>query len=87
MSVTPLSLFQSLSVVAVILSGTAIFISQKEDQPEFTGTSAVGAVDTSVLEETISQLRGDLLTMQMRLDLLEQPPSSYETLRGLQGGP
>lgn len=78
MSVASSTLFQSLSLLAVILSGTALFISQQQEAPQQIASTPVVTVDNAAIEESVEQLRSDLLVLQGRLDLLEQPPEEKQ---------
>jgi len=79
MSASTPSFFQALSVVAVILSGAAIYISQQPDSPPPTEGNSPVAFDSSPLEESMERIHSDLLTLETRLDALEQTAPDEET--------
>jgi hypothetical protein len=59
-------LFPALSMLAVVLAGSAIYVAQQDTKPVPTRTQA--AFDTSVLEQSISNLRGEVVSLQTRLE-------------------
>jgi len=71
MSVSNSSAFQAISILAVILSGIAIYSTQ---QPPATmdPVPTTESNNTAQLEEAIASLRGELITLQFRLDAVEQ---------------
>ena len=71
MSSSTSAIFQASSILAVILSATAIYFTQQtpaRTDPVPTTTESNSAAQ---LEEAISSLRGELITLQFRLDALE----------------
>ena len=65
------SLFQATSILAVILSGTAIYFTQQSPARTDPVSTATESNSAAQLEEAISSLRGALITLQFRLDALE----------------
>ena len=63
-------LFPALSMLAVVLAGSAIYVAQQDTKPVPTRTQA--AFDTSVLEQSISNLRGEVVSLQTRLESMEE---------------
>ena len=63
-------LFPALSMLAVVLAGSAIYVAQQDTKPVPTQTQA--AFDTSVLEQSISNLRGEVVSLQTRLESMEE---------------
>lgn len=71
MSTSATSFFHATSLLAVLLSATAIYFTQQTPvrmDPVATTTESNSAAQ---LEEAISSLRGELITLQFRLDAME----------------
>jgi hypothetical protein len=66
------SLFPSISLLALVLSATAIFLQQQATPslPSPANQATVGS-DTTALEESLSLLRDDVLLLQARLEAIE----------------
>lgn len=71
MSSSTSGIFQATSILAVILSGTAIYFSQQSPARMDPVPTTTESNSTAQLEEAISSLRGELITLQFRLDALE----------------
>jgi len=84
MSVSNSSAFQAISILAVILSGIAIYSTQ---QPPATmdPVPTTESNNTAQLEEAIASLRGELITLQFRLDAVEQAGVEESAARELPG--
>ena len=63
-------LFPALSMLAVVLAGSAIYVAQQDTEPVPTQTQA--AFDASVLEQSISSLRDEMASLQTRLESMEE---------------
>lgn len=71
MSTSATSFFQACSILAVILSGIAIYFTQQTPARTDPVTTTTESNSTAQLEEAISSLRGELITLQFRLDGVE----------------
>lgn len=71
MSASSSPLFPALSFVAVILAGSALYFAQQ--QPESTPVQTQASFDPSVLEESITALRQEMMGLQTKLDSLDKP--------------
>ena len=63
-------LFPALSALAVVLAGSAIYVAQQDTKPVPTQTQT--AFDASVLEQSISNLREEMIGLQTRLESMEE---------------
>ena len=63
-------LFPALSALAVVLAGSAIYVAQQDTKPVPTQTQTV--FDASVLEQSISNLREEMIGLQTRLESMEE---------------
>ncbi len=71
MSTSATSFFHASSLLAVILSATAIYFTQQTPARTDPVPTTTESNSTAQLEEAISSLRGELITLQFRLDALE----------------
>jgi hypothetical protein len=71
MSTSSTSFFHARSLLAVFLSATAIYFSQQTPARMDPISTTTESNSTAQLEEAISSLRGELITLQFRLDALE----------------
>jgi len=71
MQTSGISIFHASSLLAVLLSGIAIFISQQPAEPVDPVPAAVDSAQVELLQDTISSLRDEVITLQFRLDALE----------------
>ncbi len=71
MSVSNSSAFQAISILAMILSGIAIYSTQ-QSPATIEPVPTTESNNTAQLEEAIASLRGELITLQFRLDAVEQ---------------
>ncbi len=75
MSTSATSFFQACSILAVILSAIALYFTQQSsarmDPVPTTESNSTAQLSTAQLEEAISSLRGELITLQFRLDAME----------------
>jgi hypothetical protein len=69
MSVSSSPLFPALSLVSVLVAGSALYFVQQQPEPVPVQTQA--SFDPSVLEETISALRQEVMGLQSKLDSME----------------
>ncbi len=81
MSFSSSPLFPALSLVSVLAAGSALYFVQKQPEPVPVQTQA--SFDPSALEETISALRQEVMSLQSKLDSMgktvsEQPEASTE---------
>ena len=81
MSVSSSPLFPALSLVSVLVAGSALYFVQQQPEPVPVQTQA--SFDPSVLEESISALRQEVMSLQSKLDSMgktvsEQPDPSTE---------
>ncbi|MDE0961411.1 MAG: hypothetical protein OSB09_11600 [Planctomycetota bacterium] len=65
------SFFQAISILAVILSGIAIYFSQLKPTELIPVQTGIRSSNSEPLEQSIAALRGELISMQLRLDSLE----------------
>ena len=66
--------FKALVILALILSGVSFFYSSNSKiQEPARPIQKVAQVDTAALEETLNQLRSELITLNSRIDALEAP--------------
>ena len=76
MSSSTSGIFQATSILAVILSGIAIYSTQqspaKTNPVPTTESNSTAQISTAQLEESITSLRRELITLQFRLDAMEQ---------------
>ncbi len=70
MSSSTSGIFQATSILAVILSGIAIYSTQ-QSPAKTNPVPTTESNSTAQLEEAISNLRGELITLQFRLDAME----------------
>ena len=71
MSTSATSFFHASSLLAVILSATAVYFTQQTPARMDPVSTTTESNSTAQLEEAISSLRGELITLQFRLDALE----------------
>ena len=71
MSVSSSPLFPALSLVSVLVAGSAVYFVQQQ-QPEPVPVQTQASFDPSVLEETISALRQEVMGLQSKLDSMEK---------------
>ena len=64
------SLFPALSILAVVVAVSAIYVAQQDTESVPTQTQA--AFDASVLEQSISSLRDEMASLQTRLESMEE---------------
>ena len=81
MPVSSSSLFPALSLLSVLLAGSALYFVQQQPEPVPVQTRA--SFDPSALEETISALHQEVLSLQSKLDSMgktvsEQPDPATE---------
>ncbi len=69
MSVSSSPLFPALSLVSVLVAGSAVYFVQQQPEPIPVQTQA--SFDPSVLEETISALRQEVMSLQSKLDSMD----------------
>jgi len=82
MSVSSSPLFPALSLVSVLVAGSAVYFVQQQ-QPEPVPVQTQASFDPSVLEESISALRQEVMSLQSKLDSMgktvsEQPDPATE---------
>jgi len=68
MSVSSSPMFPALSVVSLLLAGSALYFPQQQPEPVPVQTPA--SFDSSGLEESISALRQEVMGLQSKLDLM-----------------
>ena len=74
------SLFHSISLLALVLSATAIFLQQQSTPPPTsTSNETTTSSSTSELEESLSQLRGEVRQLQAQLESIEATNVKSET--------
>ncbi len=84
MSVTGSSLFPTLSVVAVLLGGSAVYLVQQ--QPQAIPVQTRAPFDPSALEKSISDLRQEVIDLQAKVETMgETVPDTPEDWTGPEG--
>ena len=68
MSVSSSPMFPALSVVSLLLAGSALYFAQQQPEPVPVQTPA--SFDSSGMEESISALRQEVMGLQSKLDLM-----------------
>ena len=82
------SLFHSISLLALVLSATAIFLQQQSTPPPTsTSNETTTSSSTSELEESLSQLRGEVRQLQAQLESIEATNVKSETTGAQGNGP
>ena len=77
--------FKALVIVALILSGVSLVISNNAPvQESARPLQKVAPVDTAALQESLNQLTSELITISARLDALETP-AAKDVLAGKKG--